>query len=60
MKLTRPTNHLMKEIPEFDRISNYWFALYKKPITIPQAKEIQKLWNQVAEPEQPIKPTGLF
>ncbi len=60
MKSTRPTNYLMKDIPDFDRISNTWFALYKKPITLPEAREIQQLWNRVLQETIQPKTKQLF
>jgi hypothetical protein len=55
-----PTNYLIKELPDFDRISSLFFALHKKPITFPEARQFQKLWNKIEPDEPEYIPKSLF
>lgn len=53
-KLKTPTNYLMKDLPDFDKISHLYFLLNRRPITLSEVRTYQDIWNQ-AEPDPPAE-----
>jgi hypothetical protein len=39
-------NHYVPDIPDFDRIASLFLALNKRPITLTEARQYQKIWNE--------------
>lgn len=55
-----PHNYLMKDLPDFDKISHLFSAIYKRPISLSEAREIQAIWNNLNPAPPTAEPEKLF
>ncbi len=54
-----PTDY-KKLLPDFDKINNLYKALYKRQISLREAKEIQAIWLKKEPDKLIIPPKQLF